>query len=90
MKARAAPKPKFLVTVRNPMGRTRSWELKADDIEKAAAIACKRCTLQKAIPMRTSGAVGEPGWFYPHGPNPKWPFVGNPYYIAPVDPKAGS
>ena len=78
-----AAKLKFNVTVRSPM-KLIHWDIRAADLEEAAKLACKRCTLQKAIPMRTTGKTGEPGWFYPHGPNPKWPFVGNRTMWEPI------
>ena len=73
----------FTITVRATDGKLSSFTQPALNLEEAAALACRRVSLQRTTPQRTTGAVGEPGWFYPRGKNPSWPFAGNPYRVDP-------
>lgn len=76
----------FTVTVRDWRGRHHSWPLKAKDLEEAAQKAARKCSLKRGVKARrTSGKVGEPGWFYPQIPGP-WPFGGNSYYVEEKKP----
>lgn len=88
MPAKAAkPKlPRFTVTVMQPNGRKREWEIPGEDLEDAAKRAAKKVCLKgyKSL-KRQSGEEGGAGWFTPESGDTRWPFAGPSFKVEPKE-----